>query len=188
MGLDSVYLLMEFEKYFKLEIPQDQAEKIYTVQDMVDCISDHLNVTEQDSKIVETVLEQLHEFNSEIHKDYSKQKIGDHLNLEDAEVLQSLESELKLTIPRPYVHTYSIIKSIFHFAKWTPQYKWQDLTVIQFANAICALNFRELLNSGVITNTSDIYIAISGITCENLGVDIYEVQPEKKFVDDFGID
>jgi len=31
-------------------------------------------------------------------------------------------------------------------------------------------------------------IAVIAITSETIGVEIYEVQPEKRFADDFGID
>ena len=36
MGLDSVELVMEIENYFGIRIPDSEAEKIYTIQIMVD--------------------------------------------------------------------------------------------------------------------------------------------------------
>ncbi|MBQ0024526.1 MAG: acyl carrier protein [Bacteroidales bacterium] len=38
-SLDTVELIMEFEKTFGIEIPDDAAEKIATVQDVIDYIS-----------------------------------------------------------------------------------------------------------------------------------------------------
>ncbi len=41
-SLDIVELIMAFEEEFDLEIPDEDAEKITTVQDAVDYINDHL--------------------------------------------------------------------------------------------------------------------------------------------------
>ena len=41
-SLDIVELVMNFEDAFGIEIPDEDAEKISTVQDAVDYISDHL--------------------------------------------------------------------------------------------------------------------------------------------------
>ena len=40
-SLDTVELIMEFEKEFGISIPDDQAEKIVTVQDAVAYIEEH---------------------------------------------------------------------------------------------------------------------------------------------------
>ena len=40
-SLDTVELIMEFEKEFKISIPDDQAEKISTVGDAIDYIEEH---------------------------------------------------------------------------------------------------------------------------------------------------
>ena len=40
-SLDTVELIMEFEKEFSISIPDDQAEKIGTVQDAVAYIEEH---------------------------------------------------------------------------------------------------------------------------------------------------
>jgi acyl carrier protein len=41
-SLDTVELIMEFEKEFNLSIPDDEAEKIETVGDAIKYIEDHL--------------------------------------------------------------------------------------------------------------------------------------------------
>src|SRR5687768_17570527 len=38
MGLDSVELLIDVEKYFDISIANNEAEKIYTIQDFADCV------------------------------------------------------------------------------------------------------------------------------------------------------
>jgi len=42
-SLDTVELIMEFERVFNVSIPDDQAEKISTVEDAVKFIEDHQN-------------------------------------------------------------------------------------------------------------------------------------------------
>ena len=41
-SLDTVELVMAFEEEFSVEIPDDAAEKILTVQDAIDYISKHV--------------------------------------------------------------------------------------------------------------------------------------------------
>ena len=41
-SLDTVELIMEFEKVFKIQIPDDQAEKIATVGDAIAYIQEHV--------------------------------------------------------------------------------------------------------------------------------------------------
>jgi acyl carrier protein len=45
MGLDSVELLMDIENFFSIQIPDTEAEKIYTIQNMVDSVAAHLNIS-----------------------------------------------------------------------------------------------------------------------------------------------
>ena len=46
-SLDTVELVMEFEKAFNLQIPDEDAEKISTVQDSIDYIQAHLQGSAQ---------------------------------------------------------------------------------------------------------------------------------------------
>ena len=46
-SLDTVELVMAFEEAFDIEIPDEDAEKIKTVQDAVDYIGKHAKVTKQ---------------------------------------------------------------------------------------------------------------------------------------------
>ena len=42
-SLDTVELIMEFEKEFNISIPDDQAEKISTVNDAISYVEEHAN-------------------------------------------------------------------------------------------------------------------------------------------------
>lgn len=54
MSLDSVELLMEFEKHFDIEIPDIEAEKMYTVQQVVD----YIYTVKSNEKIDKVLVEQ----------------------------------------------------------------------------------------------------------------------------------
>jgi acyl carrier protein len=47
MGLDSVELAMSFERYFNIAIPDEAAEKLYTVGDVATWFSQQLGVAGQ---------------------------------------------------------------------------------------------------------------------------------------------
>jgi hypothetical protein len=71
---------------------------------------------------------------------------------------------------------------------WTPSYEWETLTVEQFVSAICANNYLELIDRNNIRSKYEIYIAVTGITVDKIGVDYFEIGPDKSFTSDLGID
>jgi hypothetical protein len=67
-------------------------------------------------------------------------------------------------------------------------YDWLSINGEQFVAAICAKNCDELINREHIKSTYEIYIAVTSITVNKIGVDYYEIAPEKSFTTDLGID
>src|SRR5215203_1088044 len=59
MGLDSVELLMEVENYFGIRIPDAEAEKIYTIQLMVDSVAAHLNIKDDGMGLRDEVFQKI---------------------------------------------------------------------------------------------------------------------------------
>ncbi|MBL7703913.1 MAG: hypothetical protein JNM21_00070 [Taibaiella sp.] len=57
MGLDSVALIVEFEKYFKLNIPDREAERMYRVSDVVRYLNAIYNTTASDPEPVFSLLQ-----------------------------------------------------------------------------------------------------------------------------------
>src|SRR5438270_14074370 len=58
-SLDIVELVMAFEEAFDIEIPDEDAEKIRTVNDAVDYIQKHAKVTQQIASLRHLVIETL---------------------------------------------------------------------------------------------------------------------------------
>ncbi|HTL83332.1 MAG TPA: hypothetical protein VL651_16570, partial [Bacteroidia bacterium] len=64
---------------------------------------------------------------------------------------------------------------------------YQDTTVERFVELTAAINYEKLLGTRCIQNKDEIMIGVMGITIDRLGLNPYEVYPNKRFVADFGI-
>jgi len=191
MGLDSVLLLAEIEKYFGLEILDSDAEKINTVQDMVNAVAEYLNVEANDLSLKKDILQIINQalkleglIKDEISYSCFIFKTLDPLN---DELWNSIAQKADLVLPKPYISDKSHSKC-FLSLEWTPTYKWEKITAGHFIDAVCACNQEKLIDRRNITNVYEIFVSIIAITVENIGVDYYEVESEKSFTNDFGID
>ncbi|MDB5012561.1 MAG: phosphopantetheine-binding protein, partial [Daejeonella sp.] len=61
MGLDSVELLMDWEDFFDIQIPYQEAYRLSTVQKVVEYISTNINYTNRRVDIKQIVLNDLYE-------------------------------------------------------------------------------------------------------------------------------
>ncbi|MCB0776774.1 MAG: hypothetical protein KDB99_10685 [Chitinophagaceae bacterium] len=194
MGLDSVELVMEVEKYFSIEIPDQEAEKIYRVQDMVETVARHLKITLENSELQKKIITKLSECFSRLNKKEISLKSDDliyeFLTVGDKENWKALQKLLDLKIPRPSSYKPDSNKLNDRFKKlinWTPHYKWNEISVSHFSNVICAHNYTQLLDQNNINDKLEIYVAVMGITVEKIGIDYYEIYPTKSFTDDLGV-
>ena len=67
-------------------------------------------------------------------------------------------------------------------------YNWSSITFDQFVTAICANNYEELIDKKQIKELYEIYIIVIAITVDKIGVDYYEITPDKSFTTDLGVD
>lgn len=195
MGLDSVELLMEFENYFKIQIPDSEAEKILMIQDMIDIVARHLNIEYDNAGLRDSIFKAVANFlqheqnvNYPIHLN---DKIANYLKAGDNEIWNNLENAIGLLLPRPdnYDPQSTTLSNKFkRLIGWTPLYDWHSVTVGQFIDAICARNYQRLLKANTLTNKYEIFIAIAGITVDKIGVDYFEISSEKSFTSDLGVD
>lgn len=180
MGLDSVELLVTFEKHFSIGIPDAEAETIFTVQDMTDTIAKHLDIT-NNSRDLETRIFQHIKNSALITPGIAlTDNISTYISPGDRNNWSALERHLQLEIPPPNTKT-----GIFAPPR---NYEWETITAGQFTSVICAHNFRTLTNAANIKSKYEIYIIVMGITADKMGVDYYDITPEKSFTGDFGID
>jgi len=188
MGLDSVELVMEWEKYFKIEIPDREASKMSTVQDAVEYISTQLKYSAQ---TIDTKRKLLDEFKDSIVE------LGINLSMESTETLfqqipakdydiwKKISLVTKLEMPDPLTTGAfgKFIDRIF------PQKDFIDPTTIdRFIDLIAAVNYKKIINRDNFQSKYEVMVAVMGITIEKIGVSPFEVFLSSSFTKDLGID
>ena len=195
MGLDSVELMMEIENYFGISIPDSEAEKAETVQQVVDTIAKHLNVTNNDNELRDKMLERINQAMLELQfisipvtpADY----ISKYLFTDKEASWEAFTNKLQLYIPKPDIlnrDSKKLKNKIKVVMNWKPRYDWFSITIDQFIAAVCASNHEALIDRKKITSTYEIYIVVTAITVDKIAIDYYEVAPEKSFTMDLGVD
>ena len=190
MGLDSIELLMEIENYFGISIPDAEAEKLYTIQLMVDSVAQHLKISNGDlelrDKIFLSVTTTMKELGWLVENITPADFIAQYLPSTYKQDWKSFEDALRLSIPLPHLRSQkpTLLESLIG----KPLYKSEEICFEQFITAICANNYQELIDKNNIKSTYEIYIAVMGITVDKVGVDYYEIGPDKSFTSDLGID
>jgi hypothetical protein len=194
MGLDSVELVMEWERYFNIEIPNPVAEKINTVQNAVDAISTILNISSDSTDLKDTVFDRLQSAiskngltNSLINQSDLVSKLFSDSNKQTWTLIQS---DLGLEIPFPFIGTNNnALKSkVMTIISWTPKFNYAKLTFSELTDIVCGNNCNSLIDSKLIKTKYEIYIVLMAITVDKIGIDIYEFKLDKTFTGDFGID
>ena len=195
MGLDSIELVMEIEKYFAIQIPDAEAEKIFTIQLMVESVSNHLGIsnssTELQKNIFNRILSSLPASKTSFENIDLNSLASKYLSPHDKEAWNYFKVNLGLEVPAPDFPNHNsskFIDKLKRWVNWVPNYDWYSLTMEQFTNSICAANYLSLIDKNNIRSIFEVYVAVVGITVDKIGVDYYEVLPEKSFTTDLGVD
>ena len=148
MSLDSVELVVSFEKYFNIEIDNRDAEKIRSVQELVDYVAGHLNISKHDSRLKTDLFEKIK--SSLIQKGIADNSLVLHdkafaiIKPENKELWVKLSEELALQIPKPNLSNETLAMKMLSYV-WQPKYNWKTISFDQFITAICANNRMTLL-------------------------------------------
>jgi hypothetical protein len=194
MGMDTVELVMEFENYFRVQIPNAEAEQMTTIQEAADTIARHLAITRKDAPLRDRVFSIIRTTVSNADKNEPVQLsacIAQYISPHNEMLWQTLESALGMRIPLPLTSRPEKIKVgwlIKKLVDWSAAYDWNTITTEQFILTICARNYITLLNPDAISNYYEILVAVTGITVNKSGVDYYDAMPEKFFTSDLGMD
>jgi acyl carrier protein len=195
MGLDSVELVMEVEKYFNIQIPDQQAEKILTVQNMVGAVAGHLSITSNNTKLRDSTADKIQNILLELNLIDKRIALSDSIFMVLTPLQKNnwslVENHLGMIVPKPYFKEekqQGLWNKIKHGLSWTPMYEWKQITFEHFVAAICSKNCAVLVNPATIKNMFEIYVAVMSITVDKIGVDEYEITPEKYFTNDLGVD
>ncbi len=184
MGLDSVELIIAFEKYFKVNIPDREAEKIYRIIDVVRYLDATCNTTASKAEPVLSMIQNKFKdlFNlapeDPIFKRYS---VADKMFWRQAEVT----TDLKIMLPDGKdPGNLNLMQRLFYLK---PGYEVAQITYGRFLEILAYVNYKTLIEPGKCNTIEALTIAVCGITIELNGLDPYEVYPSSSFVDDLGI-
>ena len=147
MGLDSVELVMEVERYFNIRIPDQEAEKIATIQDMTNIVASHLSINSDDVELRHSIIDKIQDTLTLLNLTDRKLELSDSIftiiTPLEKEKWKLFENHLGLSIPKPYVKENKptgFWNKIKQEVSWHPGYEWNQITFAHFADAICSNN------------------------------------------------
>lgn len=192
MGLDSVELVMEVEKHFSISIPDKEAEKVYTVGNLVDCVSQIIGVTVYNyslrEKVFSTLQQELAVIRPGLQSYTLHSRIIESLDVQDKMLITGLEQGSGLQFPG--------MEATRPNNFWGKTWKWvssenidfQAITWERYLDMLLAANLEKLVAPWGYRSKYEIYVAIMRILVDKIGVNYAEIGLEKSFTDDLGID
>jgi hypothetical protein len=195
MGLDGIELVMAIEKFFNIQIPDQEAEKMTTIGHIVHTVARHLNITNEETALRDRIFSDIKAGLEAITGRKQEFELTDKLGLllteENKAVLPELENQCRLKIPWPgsyFMEGSKVIKWLLNKTEEKKLREWNTYDFSEFTDAVCGCNYDLLINPKVINSKHEIFIAVMGITADQVGVDYYEISPEKSITDDLGVE
>lgn len=195
MGLDSIELVMEFEKYFAIEIPDQDAEKLWTIGRTIDYIAQKLNVTETNCAIKLTTLKNIidnlkrvRNYSLDISLESSLQSIFGEIKRADLDlVINSINYQV------PDINLFDkdsgkIIDKVKNWISWKPNCDVPNLTLSEIIIKTIANNLELLVDPKNVKTIDEIEAAVIRIVVDKIGVDYFEVTRTASYTNDLGVD
>jgi acyl carrier protein len=192
MGLDTVELLVSFEQYFSLNVPNAVAERLYTVGDVAEYISQELGVAGQrQSAVRAAVAEQLL---SELPSGSCEATPLRQL-LPDAAALKTVRYALRerqgLLLPLlaalPATPALPSLWERLTGQQLSTTPHWSTQTLAALVDWVVAYNYQKLLKPPF-TSQYEVEQAVIGLTSEKSGVEVEEIRLQSSFTIDLGMD
>lgn len=157
MGLDSVELVMEWEGFFQIKIPDLEASKMAKVADAVNYISKHVNYIDRGTDIRDIVLKDLTAGFSELNLTISSDNLVFGVVGSNEEVLwRKLSSKVKYELPLPFS---SSTAGRWYDKLFPTKFNYGEVTLERYVDLICALNYQALVQPDV-KNQYEVMIAV----------------------------
>ncbi len=198
MGLDTVELIMSFERHFKLEIPDSAAESIRTVGELAAWLSQELGLAGQlQSPVRLAVWTQLHtvlEENVSRPVAYAEATLLREV-FSSRQQLISCRQQLfsryglrlpDLTPPPATPKSPSLWEKIWGRPLWSPP-NWPTQTLAELIDWIVAINYEQLLPLPL-ASQYEVEQTVIGITSYSSGVPVEEIRLQSSFTNDLGMD
>ncbi|MGH1438185.1 MAG: phosphopantetheine-binding protein [Lewinella sp.] len=197
MGLDSVELLVAIEECFGIEIPDIEAERIHTVNDMIEACSSRISQKPMIKCLQQHIfykfrlaLIKLGNLRDVITPSTTLINLVDHNNLESQ--WKFIEDELRLELPK--------LTTLDIYPEKDQEVKILGLTVIRRYDSVSAntikrvidwiisLNFHELIEIDQITGRYEVERIAIGVISDRIGVPVNEIELGHSFSYDLGVD
>lgn len=196
MGLDSVELVVRFEKEFKIEVPDQDAENIATVGDMANWLFGHLPIKQPDKIVEDFIFKAVKNAFDKLNlsSDFGlEERIGNFIPKDNlTNHWKDLEQELGLRIPplNPQDLTEKELKElkVLGLTISKPKPPLLAMNFYRFVECIGALNYQKFVDFDHLTSLFEITIATIGITQEQCQMDVDEIFVESSFAYHLGID
>jgi acyl carrier protein len=193
MGLDSVELLVRFEKYFEVDVPDAVAETLATPADVADWISQCLALPAERNSLSREGVERHLEALFAGFAPTADTRLADLLPTGEVwlQYAQRLADQVGWQLPEigwlqpPRARGW--LNQLFN---WTTSVAPPDPNPYCFADLIdwtLARNY-DLLVAKPWHNQYEVLQAIIGMTSDSSGVKVSEIKPSSHFVYDLGID
>jgi acyl carrier protein len=191
MGLDTVELVVAIERFFNLAIPDPVSERLYTVGDVAEYLSQQLGIASQRQSAVRiAVAEQLLR---ELPTG-STEATPLHQLLPDAPALKTVRYALRerqgLLLPLLAAPpTTPVLPSLWERLtgqqlSTTPH--WSTQTLSALVDWVVAYNYQKLLKPPF-TSQYEVEQAVIGLTSEKSGVEVEEIRLRSSFTNDLGM-
>jgi acyl carrier protein len=193
MGLDSVELLVRFEKYFEVEVPDAVSETLATPADVAAWMSQQLGIIENTvSPSQELVAKQLQALFT-VHAPAANTRLADLLPTGEAwaQRARQLADQVGWQLPEigwlqpPRARGW--LNELFN---WATSVMPPDPNPYRFADLVgwtLARNY-ELLVAKPWQNQYEVLQAIIGMTSDSIGLEVSGIKPNSYFTRDLGID
>jgi hypothetical protein len=195
MSLDSVELIIELEKYFQLQFPDAEIEKVVTIQDCTDLVARKLGITDASAPLRERIGARVQEVLQAMGLSASPVPWDDaifkRLHPEDPMRWEQFCTRMALVIPKPHLGGEKPQRSLFGPIVdyiWHVSHDWRALTLDQLVTAICVANHKQLIDPRQMTTAFEAYVGVVAVTIACLGLDVYEIEAHKSFANDLGVD
>jgi acyl carrier protein len=203
MGLDTVELVVEFEKTFNIHIPNAEAAEIVTVKDATDTILRHMQLQLTDSSRTKKLFYQFRRyFEDKLEVDRTRflpsTALDDVFPMENREARWlHMEQDLGWKLAR--CEDLALIHEPFPAVKflgitWKQQQERDQVrpmhqyTIKELIDYVLALNYSKLINLQSAISRYDVEKIVIVITSDKSGVPIHEIRPESSFTNDLGMD
>ena len=193
MGLDSVEMLVRFEKYFEVDVPDAVAETLFTPADTAAWISQQLAIpTTAHSPGREAVAQQLQVLFA-AHAPDAKTKLAYLLPTGEAwaQYARQLTNQTGWQLPDiGWLQPPRARGWLNQLFDWNISITPPDPNPYRFADLVdwtLARNYGLLLTKPL-QNQYEVLQAVIGITSDSSGVEVSEIKPDSSFTRDLGID